>query len=220
MKEIIILAFIAAQMITTLPHSVTAPPDFRPPGTKEIVDNFFMDEIEVTNSYWREYLLYLKTEYGEQSDLYLQALPDTEVWLKEGYFNQPYVDTYLNHPAYEDYPVVGISYEQAVKFCEWRTKAVKKMLTENDFYCPQNFLFRLPTQTEWELVAKAGYDNQQSRLVKKQRKKYGDDTRLCNMNYGQLVNGLAPTRTYLPNKYGIYNSQLTRPFLIASLNIG
>lgn len=205
MKEIIILAFLAAQFITTVPPTTTARLDFRPPGTVEIVDNFFMDEVEVSNKNWREYLEILKRNYGEESELYLQAIPDTEVWLKNGLLSQPYVDTYLYHPAYEDYPVVGISYEQAIKFCKWRTKAVKKMIKENDFYCPKNFMYRLPTQTEWELVANAGYNNQQIRQINKQRKKYGENTRLCNMNFGNLENGPAPTRAYLPNKYGIYN---------------
>lgn len=95
-----------------------------PPGTIQISDNLYFDKTEITNFNWLEYLYWLKRVYGKDSKEYLKALPNDKVWseLNENYSN--FDQSYLNHPVYREYPVVGISYEQALKFAKWRSDRV------------------------------------------------------------------------------------------------
>ena len=93
------------------------------------VPSFYMDETEVTNYYWLEYLSWLQRVYGSSyPEVVRRALPDTLVWREKLAFNEPHVDYYLRHPAYRDYPVVGISWNQANDFCKWRTDRVNEQL--------------------------------------------------------------------------------------------
>ena len=74
------------------------------------VQAFYMDETEVTNFNWLEYLYWLSRVYSaDYPEVYQKALPDTLVWRSKLGYNEPYVDYYLRHPAYRDYPVVGVS---------------------------------------------------------------------------------------------------------------
>jgi sulfatase modifying factor 1 len=73
-----------------------------------------MDEVEVTNFYWLEYLYWLDRVFAaDYPEIYKKALPDTLVWRSKLAFNEPYVEYYLRHPAYRDYPVVGMNWLQA-----------------------------------------------------------------------------------------------------------
>lgn len=89
------------------------------------VESFYMDEAEIANIHWMEYLFYIR-KYSEQD--YINALPDTGVWMRQFSFNDYYVENYLRHPAFRFYPVVGVSWLQANEYCKWRTdpKAFKK----------------------------------------------------------------------------------------------
>ncbi|MCB0480422.1 MAG: SUMF1/EgtB/PvdO family nonheme iron enzyme [Flavobacteriales bacterium] len=91
------------------------------------VSSFYMDETEVTNNFWLEYLYWLKRVYGfDYPEVVTKALPDTLVWRSKLAYNEPYVDYYLRHPAYRDYPVVGVTWRQASDFCLWRTDRVNE----------------------------------------------------------------------------------------------
>lgn len=93
------------------------------------VSSFYMDETEVTNVYWLEYLYWLDRVYGlDYPEIYDKALPDTLVWRSKLAYNEPYVDYYLRHPAYNDYPVVGVSWLQANDFCAWRSDRVNEAI--------------------------------------------------------------------------------------------
>jgi sulfatase modifying factor 1 len=92
------------------------------------VSSFYMDETEVTNSDYREYMYWLKRVFVDYPQVYQQALPDTLVWRSEMAYNEPMVEYYFRHPAYNDYPVVGISWLQATKYCDWRTDRVNEMM--------------------------------------------------------------------------------------------
>ncbi|MGZ4082766.1 MAG: gliding motility lipoprotein GldJ, partial [Bacteroidia bacterium] len=61
-------------------------------------------------------------------EVFFKALPDTLVWREKLAYNEPYVDYYLRHPAYRDYPVVGVSWLQANDFCTWRTDRVNEFI--------------------------------------------------------------------------------------------
>ncbi len=92
------------------------------------VSSFYMDQTEVTNFHWCEYLYWLRRAYKEYSMIYKNALPDTLSWRSPLAFNEKYVDFYLRHPAYRDYPVVGVSWLQATDYCKWRTDRVNEYI--------------------------------------------------------------------------------------------
>lgn len=85
------------------------------------VASFYMDETEVRNVDWREYLYWLQRVYPNDREIYKATLPDTLVWRDELSYNEPYLENYLRHAAYSEYPVVGVSWVQADRFCRWRT---------------------------------------------------------------------------------------------------
>ncbi|GGH17535.1 SUMF1/EgtB/PvdO family nonheme iron enzyme [Mucilaginibacter phyllosphaerae] len=85
------------------------------------VPSFYMDETEVSNQDWLDYLHWIGINFPDDNELYYNALPDTLVWRKPLSYNEPYVDNYLRHPAFQDYPVVGVTWEQAQEYCVWRT---------------------------------------------------------------------------------------------------
>ena len=88
------------------------------------VQSFYLDQTEIANIHWLEYLFYIQRDSSEA--FYLSALPDTTVWEKELAYNTPYVSNYLRYPGFRYYPVVGVSWNQAVDYCRWRTEAVNK----------------------------------------------------------------------------------------------
>ncbi len=93
------------------------------------VSSFYMDETEVANIDYKEYLFWIKRVFGESyPEVFLNALPDTLVWREELAYNEPFVETYFRHPSYNDYPVVGINWIQANEYCKWRTDRVNEMV--------------------------------------------------------------------------------------------
>ncbi|NJO88351.1 MAG: SUMF1/EgtB/PvdO family nonheme iron enzyme [Chloroflexia bacterium] len=90
------------------------------------VASFYMDETEVRNIDYREYLNWISKVFVSYPQVYLQALPDTLCWRKRLAYNEPYVDYYFRHPAYHNYPVVGVSWLQATDYCAWRTDRVNE----------------------------------------------------------------------------------------------
>jgi gliding motility-associated lipoprotein GldJ len=93
------------------------------------VSSFYMDETEVTNVDYREYLYWItRVFYASYPEVYKRALPDTLVWRSKLGFNEPYVELYLRHPAYNYYPVVGVNWLQATDYCAWRTDRVNEQI--------------------------------------------------------------------------------------------
>ena len=94
------------------------------------VSSFYLDENEVTNADYREYLYWLRRVYDFDyyPQIYQSALPDTLVWRDKMGLNDMYVENYLRHPAYNFYPVVGVNWEQSMRFCQWRTDRVNEQI--------------------------------------------------------------------------------------------
>lgn len=93
------------------------------------VSSFYMDQTEVRNLDYCEYLHWTNKVFGANFyEVYKKALPDTLVWREKMAFNEPYVEYYLRHPAYREYPVVGINWLQANDFCAWRTDRVNEYI--------------------------------------------------------------------------------------------
>lgn len=93
------------------------------------VNSFYMDETEVSNIAYLEYLYWLDRVFGADYPMvYVNALPDTLVWRDKLAYNDPLVEYYFRHPSYKDYPVVGVNWVQANDFCTWRTDRVNELL--------------------------------------------------------------------------------------------
>ncbi len=110
------------------------------------VQSFYMDETEVTNVMYLEYLDYLKAVYPPENpkfeNIYKGALPDTLVWRNRLGFNETMTNNYLRHPAYAEYPVVGVNWIQAVQFAEWRTDRVNEAMLEREGYLAQDAKYK------------------------------------------------------------------------------
>jgi formylglycine-generating enzyme len=96
------------------------------------VSSFYMDETEVKNVDYREYLYWLRRVYVDYPEVFRNALPDTLVWRSPMGFNDPYVQYYFRHPSYNNYPVVGVSWVKANNFCLWRTDRVNEQILINE----------------------------------------------------------------------------------------
>jgi sulfatase modifying factor 1 len=115
------------------------------------IDSFYLSNHEVTNLEYREFVNVIAKDSGE---LYKKFLPDTLIWRDELAYNEEYVDWYFRHPAYNNYPVVGVTHEQAEAYCQWLTK--KYMSSEKRKY--KNVVFKLPTKHQWTYAAFGGGD--------------------------------------------------------------
>lgn len=135
--------------------------------------------------------------------------PDTLCWIRDfAYsYNEPYTRNYFWHPAFDDYPVVGVSWKQANAFCHWRTKLWDDFKSDDQ---PNTEKFRLPTEAEWEYAARGGLElapypwggyyvrNAKGCLLanfKPGRGNYPEDG-------GQYT---VKADAYFPNGYGLYN---------------
>lgn len=112
--------------------------DWNNTPNQQHVQSFYMDETEVTNIMYMEYLDWLKRVFDPEDDnyrnIYEGALPDTLVWRDRLGYNETMTNNYLRHPAYASYPVVGVNWIQAVEFSKWRTDRVNENVLEREGY--------------------------------------------------------------------------------------
>jgi len=177
------------------------------------IDAFWMMDHEVTNLEYREFLGHLKQQ-GKDS-IYQAALLDTAAWRDPLAFNEPYVEYYHKHPAYNEYPVVNVSHEAAQLYCDWR----------NSFLEEGEGIYRLPTEAEWEMAARGGLDhsnypwggiylrNSKGEVmcnylrIGDENIYSGEEGRFIVSNSGLHSEGTitAPVHSYEANEYGLYN---------------
>lgn len=166
------------------------------------VAGFFMFDTEVTNAQYRLYLKDLERQ-GKTEELAI-ATVNAKLWNTIEGSNQALVDLYFMHPAYADYPVVNISYEAAVNYCEWMTNRLNAQMDKG------RVQVRLPERAEWTYAAKGGrqlapypwggYYVQNSKGCYLANFNPQDE----NNDDGGLYTVLADA--YFPNDYGLYNT--------------
>ena len=121
--------------------------DWNNSPNKQHVQSFYMDETEVTNLMYSEYLDWLKKLFPPTEEnykyIYNGAIPDTLVWRNRLGFNEVMTNNYLRHPAFADYPVVGVTWLQAVEFSNWRTDRVNELLLEEGGFTTRNARYGL-----------------------------------------------------------------------------
>ena len=112
--------------------------DWNNTPNKQHVMSFYIDETEVTNLMYLEYLDWLEYVFPTNEPRYRQiyegALPDTLVWRNQLGYVEELTTNYLRHPAYAEYPVVGVNWLQAVQYAEWRTDRVNEYILERESY--------------------------------------------------------------------------------------
>lgn len=173
---------------------------------------------EVRNLDYLEFLTALK-KAGLDS-MYKNNLPDTAAWLDKLAYVDPFVEYYFRHPSYREYPVVNISYENALNYCAWLTDTLNAFLKRNNSYI-KKVVVRLPTEEEWEYAARGGLDETaiypwgttSLRCIDKKH----EGVYLANFKRGLGDNmGVAGSLndasdipnnvySYWPNDYGLYN---------------
>jgi formylglycine-generating enzyme required for sulfatase activity len=178
--------------------------------------NLYACKFEVSN---HEYLIFLneirKTK-GEAA--YQQNLPDTMIWRSPLGYMEKFVQYYLRHPAFGDYPVVGVNYEQAENYCNWLTNSTNESINDKQI---KKTHFRLPTEEEWELAALGGLPKGTifpwgTESIRSEKGKYkGVILANCNGGSGDFLgssgylnDGLNVTcqvSDYWPNNFGIYH---------------
>ena len=185
----------------------------KPPNCIPLEGNIFMDQSEISNLHWKEYLAYLKQNQPEQ---YEAHLPDTTVWASTLAYNDSYVANYFSYPGFHHFPVVGISYQQALDYCQWRSKIVTETFTQNqknkykDYQI--EFIFKLPTTKQWEKAAQGNATNSYgfTELKPKEDKKNpyrANYHRPDTSNRHPLIQNLITEYilAYPPNDLGYYN---------------
>lgn len=135
--------------------------------------------------------------------------PDTTAWINdfENAYNEPYVRLYFSHAGYNDYPVVGVSWEQANAFAAWRTDYLRRSLGKHGIYIEP---YRLPTEAEWEYASRAGVnDNKypwEGDLPLAEDGCFYANFKPQDGNYvrdGNLIT--SRVGTYSPNNFGLYD---------------
>ncbi len=139
----------------------------------------------------------------------VNVYPDTTVWINDfdNSYNEPYTRMYFSHAGYNNYPVVGVSWEQAAAFAAWRTDFLRRSLGKEGIYIEP---YRLPTEAEWEYAARAGNSesaypweetlpmDERGCFYANFKPREGDFTR-----DGHLIT--SAVGTFKPNDFGLYD---------------
>ena len=116
--------------------------DWNNSPNQQHVQSFYMDETEVTNKMYLHFLDWIEEVYPPEEDnfknIYNGVVPDTLVWRNRLGYNDVMTNNYLRHPAYASYPVVGVSWIQAVEYAEWRTDRVNEQALQKAGYLKQD----------------------------------------------------------------------------------
>lgn len=178
-----------------------------PDGAFVTVDSAYFDENgHLVNTTINRKLNNRKDFYSTKM---VNIYPDTLTWTRDirFSFNDPKMKMYFSDPNYTDYPVVGITWEQAQAFCHWRTKMY------NDNHKVKTEPYRLPTEAEWEFAAKgrendAIYPWKGNKLVDEKKNCYLANFKQSKGNYvsdGGVTTKPIKSYNTIPNANGLYD---------------
>ncbi len=157
-----------------------------PPGTVFLSDNIYIDQSEISNFDWIGYIIWLRQEYGENSKEVKNGFPDNEIW-KKLYNDDFKINLYKNE--FLNFPIVGISYQQASEYCKWRTQVVNEK-----FKYENKITYRLPSEKEFSLAVASEkldiqkYYNKKYDLYKSPNKTKGKYILFLSKNVSEMTN--------------------------------
>lgn len=183
------------------------------------VSSFCISNREVSNKEWAEFYNAKVDELGkEAASVYKQ---DTSAWIKDfSYsYNEPMTQNYHHHEAFNQFPVVGVSWIQAKEYCKWKSAKVNAILRDAGLLGkddPDIIQFRLPTEAEWEfaalaLISKQSYTRDE-RIIDRRIYPW-DGTSLKDKkgkhlaNYGIVYDQNGVIRKYYQDDGSLYTSQ-------------
>ncbi|MBN9338151.1 MAG: SUMF1/EgtB/PvdO family nonheme iron enzyme, partial [Chryseobacterium sp.] len=190
------------------------------PADKRINNERIIDWSKIKYNYqWEDIASAVKDKNRGAQYLKKESIavyPDTTVWVKDfSYaYNEPLFDQYFWHNAYKEYPVVGVTWDQARAYCDFKTKLKTDYNNSLKKKKQKSMRFRLPTEAEWEYAAKGGIQNatypwggpylQDDRgcylaNFKPKRGSYIEDEKKGNYTY------TAPVKKFPKNGFGLYD---------------
>ena len=179
--------------------------DWNNTATQQHVQSFYMDETEVTNFMYLEYLDWVKLVFppDEYKEVYDGAVPDTLVWRNRLGYNETMTNNYLRHPAYAEYPVVGVNWIQAVDFAKWRTDRVNEAVLEQNGYLKKN------AKTE-DVTAENAF-NTEAYLMSPSTARGGSSEIVLQKTKGRAVKGKDGSTSGQKNVYAQRSSGIIMP---------
>ena len=183
--------------------------DWNNTPNQQHVQSFYMDETEVTNLMYMEYLDWTKRVFPPTEEnyknIYDGALPDTLVWRNRLGYNETMTNNYLRHPAYSQYPVVGVNWIQANEYAKWRTDRVNESVLEREGYMKKgakivdvdaNNTFSTEAYLASPSTSFSGNDSIVLKKMKGRSKKTTDSTNV----YAQKTSGILLPEYRLPTE--------------------
>jgi formylglycine-generating enzyme required for sulfatase activity len=169
-----------------------------------------MDFSEVSGRMYKEFLLDLKKEYGDNSEEFTSNLPEWELWeqvypgLKADKIEKLFFETTTFGLA----PIIAVTYEQAQYFVEWRTEAFQKELDKMDkrdrAQFPEEFEFRLPTAAEWSRIRFMTQEKGMLKAVDQKADEYNDEFKLKKNDILLKGSKIQPVFTEKDEKLGMF----------------
>ena len=177
----------------------------------KVKEGFWLGKTEVSNSAYHTFLEDVKTHVSESE--FNALLPDTLVWRNQIGYSEPMVKYYFSHPAYQKYPVVGVSYEAALAYCNWLNKLYASVVEKKQFHKGR---FRLLTPEEWKFAAQGGDTSKiypwGTGFVRNNRGFYLANFKHDAVDSSGAKAGLndravytSPVVSFFPNSFGAYN---------------
>ena len=187
----------------------------------KIKENFYVSKFEVSNLDYRNFLEDLLN--NNKIEIYQNCLPDTLSWKEKLNDTEPFARYYFRYPSYDNYPVVGVSYEAAREYCKWLTEKYNQDSKRKY----KKVLVKLLSKEEWTFAANKGDTSKAytwgSGFIRNNRNQY-----LCNFKHASYVFdsstkkyheipdivdeslahktiATASINSYFPNSFGLYN---------------